>query len=100
MELKAAIEGLKQLEGRRQVRLYSDSAYLVNGMNQCWFDRWQKRGWKTAKNKPVQNVDLWRELLALTRRHEVKFLKVAGQADIPANMRCNALVQLAIDRGR
>ncbi len=32
MELRAAIEGLKHLEDPRQVRLFSDSAYLINGM--------------------------------------------------------------------
>ena len=98
-ELRAAVEGLKALEESRRVRLHSDSAYLINAFQKDWVYNWERNGWRTAKNKPVQNADLWRELLALTRRHQVKVSKVAGHAGVPANERCHAPVQLAMDRG-
>ena len=49
MELTAAIEGLKALKHPCRVRLYSDSAYLVNAFNQKWLERWAKNGWLTVK---------------------------------------------------
>jgi ribonuclease HI len=99
-ELRAAIEALKALEEpRRRVRLHSDSAYLVNPFHEGWVYNWERNGWRTAAKKPVKNGDLWRELLGLTRRHQVEFVKVAGHAGVPANERCHALVQLAMDRG-
>jgi ribonuclease HI len=100
MELGAAIEALNYLEQHSRVRLYSDSAYLIDGMNERWYLKWQQNGWKTAKKKPVVNPDLWKELVKLSQFHNVTWMKVKGHAGIPANERCDALVQLEISRGR
>lgn len=99
MELRAAIEGLKRLETPSKVRLLSDSAYLVNCMNDGWYGRWERNGWKTAARKPVKNADLWRELLEVAGRHDVEWIKIEGHAGIGANERCHVLVQLAISCG-
>ena len=99
MELRAAIEGLGYLEQPSQVRLYSDSAYLINGMNQEWHLKWEQNGWKTANKKPVKNADLWKEFVRLSRHHTVEWIKVKGHAGIPANERCDALVRLEMARG-
>jgi ribonuclease HI len=98
MELRAAIEGLGFLEQPSQVRLYSDSAYLINGMKQRWHLKWEQNGWKTANKKPVKNDDLWKELVELSRFHTVTWMKVRGHAGIGANERCDALVRLEIAR--
>src|SRR6266511_6185919 len=58
MELQAAIEGLRALEGRRRVALYSDSAYVVNCFRDKWYVRWRQNGWRNAQKKPVENRDL------------------------------------------
>ncbi len=98
MELRAAIEALKALEEPSKVRLFSDSSYLVDAFNKGWLPKWERNGWKTSAKKPVKNVGLWRELAALTRKHDVRFVKIDGHAGIAANERCHALVQLAISR--
>jgi ribonuclease HI len=99
MELRAAIEGLEYLEQPSQVRLYSDSAYLINGMTQRWHLKWEQNGWKTANKKPVKNADHWKELMELSQFHTVTWMKVRGHAGIPANERCDALVRLEMSRG-
>ena len=48
----------------------------------------------------MQNVDLWQELYALTKIHEVRFHKVAGHADNPFNNRCDELARGAIEELR
>ncbi len=96
MELIAAIEALKALNRPCSVDLYSDSAYLVNAFLQRWLDNWQKRGWVTSQKKPVENQDLWQELLRLTRIHQVRWHKVKGHADNPHNNRCDELAREAI----
>jgi ribonuclease HI len=96
MEIRAAIEGLKRLEVPSSVRIFSDSSYLVDAMSKRWFEKWERNAWKTASKKPVKNADMWRELIALTKRHEVAFVKVSGHAGIPANERCHNLVQTAM----
>lgn len=98
MEMKAAVEALKVLKYPCEVSLYSDSAYLVNAFNQGWLDRWQKNGWKTSQKKPVENKDLWEELLTLTEKHRVKFVKVKGHADNVYNNRCDELARAEIIR--
>ncbi len=96
MELRAAVEALKRLEVPRQIKLHSDSAYLINGMNQRWYLKWEQNGWKNARKKPVENPDLWKELVRLSDQHEVDWVKIEGHSGIPANERCHSLVQLAI----
>ena len=96
MELMAAIEGLKALKEPCKVKLYSDSAYLVNAFQQGWHEAWKEKGWKNSAGKPVANRELWEELLRLTEIHEVTFLKVKGHADDPLNNRCDQLATGAI----
>lgn len=98
MELKAAIEGLQALKEPCKVKLYSDSAYLVNCFQQGWYKSWQKNGWKNSKGKPVENKDLWERLLDLNEQHQVEFIKVKGHADDPWNNRCDQLAVAAIPR--
>lgn len=97
MELTAVIEGLKMLKFPCRVNLYSDSAYVVNGFSQGWIYNWIKKGWKTADGKPVKNKELWQELYALTKIHDVHFMKVKGHSDNALNNRCDALARAAIE---
>ena len=96
MEVMAVIVGLKHLKYPCQVDVYSDSAYTVNAFANGWIYAWKKAGWKKADNKSVLNADLWEELYALTRIHEVAFHKVAGHADNALNNRCDELARGAI----
>ena len=96
MELTAVIEGLKLLKFPCKVKLYSDSAYVVNGFNQKWIYGWIKNGWKNSNKEPVKNKELWQELYDLTKVHEVEFIKVKGHADNEYNNRCDELARNAI----
>ena len=97
MELTAVIEGLKLLKFPCKVKLYSDSAYVVNAFQQKWIYGWLKNGWKNASKEPVKNKELWEELYALTKTHEVEFIKVKGHADNEYNNRCDELARNAIE---
>ncbi len=96
MEVIAVIEGLKRLKYPCKVEVYSDSAYTVNAFEEGWIYGWKKSGWKKSDGKAVLNVDLWEELYALTKTHEVTFHKVAGHADNALNNRCDELARAAI----
>lgn len=91
MELTAAIRALAALKEPCTVDLYSDSAYLVNAWDKGWLASWQKNGWRTSQKKPVENQDLWQELLALCSLHTVSWHKVKGHADNRWNNRCDEL---------
>jgi len=92
MELTAAIQGLKALKERCSVKLYSDSAYLVNAFQNGWLYGWKKNGWKRGEKKEeLKNSDLWKELYDLVQQHRVEWIKVKGHADNEYNTRCDKL---------
>ncbi len=96
MELQAAIQALSILKQPCTIKLYSDSAYLVNCFKQNWHIGWQRNGWKNSKGQPVENQDLWKELLRLMNMHQVEYVKVKGHSDNEWNNRCDELARLAI----
>lgn len=91
MELKAVIMGLTALKEKCSVKLYSDSAYVVNSINNGWLFSWALNNWKTAGKDPVANRDLWEQLLELTKKHPTTFIKVKGHSDNEFNNRCDKL---------
>lgn len=97
MELTAVIEGLSSLTRRSVVELYSDSQYVLKGLNE-WMPGWKKKGWRTASKQPVKNVDLWKRLDALKDEHEIRFHWVKGHAGHPENERVDELAVIERDR--
>ena len=97
MELFAAISGLGALKEPCDVRLYSDSAYLVQAFNDHWIDSWIRKGWKRGKNEPVKNVDLWQRLLKAMEPHKVNYIWVKGHVGNELNERCDQLATSAAD---
>jgi ribonuclease HI len=95
MELMAAIEGLKAIKRPAQVRVWTDSAYVRDGITK-WIHGWKRSGWKTADKKPVKNVDLWQALLAAAEPHAVEWRWIKGHAGHPENERADALARGAI----
>jgi len=96
MELTAAIRALEALSRPCQVSVYTDSKYVMQGL-QDWLPGWKKRGWKTADKKPVKNQDLWQLLDALNAGHEVAWFWVKGHSGDPGNERADALANRGID---
>ena len=97
MELRAVVDSLSLLKEPCSVKLYSDSAYVVNAINQNWISNWQKNGWKTANKKEVKNRELWEQLINLLKVHKVDFIKVKGHSDNVYNNRCDELANEAMD---
>lgn len=97
MELTAVIEALKLLKFSCKVKIYSDSAYVVNAFNQKWIYGWLKNGWKNSNKEPVKNRELWEKLYELTKEHDVEFVKVKGHSDNEYNNRCDEMARKAIN---
>ena len=91
MELTAVIKALEALKSSCTVDLYSDSAYVVNAINQNWLDNWKKNNWIGSDKKPVKNIELWKGLDFLLSIHSVTFIKVKGHSDNEYNNRCDEL---------
>lgn len=98
MEVYAAIVGLSSLVMPSNVRLFSDSAYLVRSMTLGWVKRWKARDWWRTKREKALNIDLWEQLLPLCELHQVEFIWVRGHAGNPYNERCDKLAVTALRR--
>ena len=92
MEMLAAIRALQSLKRPMPVTLVTDSTYLKDGITK-WIGGWKKNGWKTAAKKPVKNQDLWQELDAALKDHQVEWRWVKGHAGHPENERVDQLAQ-------
>lgn len=87
MELTAvvkALQNLKKLYNKKaKVEIYSDSAYVVNAVNQDWVKRWKANGWKLTSTKDdVKNRDLWEQLDHVMSLYEIRpeLIKVKGHS--------------------
>lgn len=91
MELLAAIKGLEALKKPgTDVKLLTDSQYLVNAVNNGWLFGWEKKHF--AKKK---NPDLWIRFLNVYRRHKVTLIWIKGHNNNPENERCDTLAVAA-----
>ena len=91
MELSAVIAALSTLKEPCEVRLTTDSQYVVNAIEKGWLSSWQKNGWRKSDRGAVLNVDLWQKLVVLLDEHRVSFVWVRGHNGHPYNERCDKL---------
>jgi len=95
MEMMAVICGLEALKHPCRVDIYTDSQYVMKGMTE-WIRGWERKGWKTADNKPVKNADLWQRLQEAAKPHHLHWHWVKGHAGHTENERADALARGAI----
>jgi ribonuclease HI len=98
MELTAAAEALAALKRPCQVRLYTDSEYLKNGITR-WHQGWVRRNWRGARGEPVKNMDLWQRIIDLCKTHDVEWHWVRSHVGIGLNERADKLATAAREDG-
>ena len=96
MELTAAIMALKEIKEPCEIILYTDSKYVLQGIEE-WIHNWKKRGWRGANKKPVKNIDLWKKLDELRDEHNIKWNWVKGHSGDPGNETADMLANRGID---
>lgn len=85
MELRGVIEGLKLIKEPCNIRVVSDSSYVINAIN-SWLEGWIKRDFKKVKN-----IDLWREYIEVSKIHNIIGVWVRGHNGHEENERCDKL---------
>ena len=91
MELTGVIESLALLKEPCIVELYSDSKYVIDGLEKGWAKGWRAKGWVKSDKKPALNPDLWGRLLDQVERHQMHYHWVKGHASNAYNNRCDEL---------
>jgi ribonuclease HI len=95
MELLATIRALESLKRPCKVHLHTDSQYVKKGISE-WINNWKQRDWRTAGNKPVKNVDLWKRLDSLSQQHEVRWIWVRGHSGHDGNEQADMLANRGV----
>ncbi len=95
MELMAAIAGLEALRRTADVRITTDSRYVMDGITR-WIASWKRNGWRTSGRDAVKNVDLWQRLDEAAARHRVQWEWVRGHTGHAENERADAAAREAI----
>jgi len=94
MELLAVIVALESMKTPNlPIRIYSDSKYVVDAIEQGWLKNWEKKSFKKTKNP-----DLWIRFLKIYRNFpDIKFNWVKGHANDVLNNRAD---QLAVEASK
>jgi ribonuclease HI len=96
MEMRALIASLQSLKEKCDIRIYSDSKYIVDAVNNGWAKKWRANGWRRNKKEKALNPDLWALLLDLLDKHNYDISWVKGHAGHYENERCDTLAVEAI----
>lgn len=94
MELLAAVEALRLVPAGALVQLYSDSELLIHGMR-FYVGRWEQRGWCNSRGMELQHQELWRELLEMNERMNIRWRWIRGHSGHPVQTRADALAYRA-----
>lgn len=107
MELKAVIEGLKLLFKKppivpprlyRKVRVFCDANYVVENYGRAKF-QWSQNKWRNRDGAPIENGDLWRELLKIEKKlgMRVEILKVEAHSSNRHNQKADQLAKASAE---
>jgi len=92
MELMGVIAGLEALKEPCDVKIISDSSYVVKGINE-WLEGWIKRDFKKVKN-----IDLWKKYIEVSKEHKIHAIWVRGHDGHEENERCDDLARTEAQR--
>lgn len=98
MEIMAVIKALELLKEPCNVKVYSDSAYVVNSISKGWLYSWKKNNWIKSDKKKAKNIELWEIMLKFIDMHKIEFIKVKGHSDNEYNNRCDELATSQIKK--
>ena len=94
MELMAAIEALKKIPKDQEVQMFTDSKYVKMGITE-WIKRWSQNDWKTSSKQKVKNIELWKELNDISKKHKIEWHWVKAHAGNPNNEEVDELAKKA-----
>lgn len=100
MELMGVIFGLERLKTKSVVNIFTDSRYVIDGLEKGWAKKWKSKNWYRTKTEKASNYDLWdRLLIAISVHEKVVCNWIKGHAGHFENERCDELALLALRGG-
>lgn len=78
-EMMAIIMAIKSCDLGDKIRIYTDSGYVEKGWNDPnYLAKWMYNGWLTSRGKPIENKDLWEQLLQVRQAHNFQLILIKG----------------------
>lgn len=110
MEMTAVLKGLaylsiwhgcasKELRDSLEITLFSDSKYLINGIEQ-WMHNWSKNKWIKKDHKPVLNSDIWKQIYEWALNLDIQCKYIKGHSGHPENEECDQLAVAEIAKNK
>ena len=96
MELTAAINSILHFKEKKDLKIFTDSKYLKEGI-ESWIHKWKINNWKTSNKKPVKNKDLWIKLDNEITKHTISWNWVKGHANNKYNEKADFLARKYIE---
>lgn len=73
--LLAFLKSLKRLNKECILTVFTDSVYLGNNFTSN-LSNWERNGFKNAKGEDIKNKEEWQQIVTLSKRHEITFVRV------------------------
>jgi len=93
MELIATIKAIEIIEYKSNIKIYTDSKYVIDGIS-SWIINWKKNNWKTSSKEPVKNVKLWQKLDYVSSKHEIVWEWIKGHSGHLLNEEVDELARI------
>ena len=93
MELIATIKAIEIIEYKSNIKIYTDSKYVIDGIS-SWIINWKKNNWKTSSKEPVKNVKLWQKLDYVSSKHEIVWEWIKGHSGHILNEEVDELARI------
>ena len=87
-ELIAVIKALEAFKNIPELRIISDSRYIIKGLTE-WIFNWKLNNWHTAQGEKVKNIDYWKQFDELSKEKYIEFEWVKSHRQHTENTLCD-----------
>ncbi|CAL4320663.1 Ribonuclease HI [Buchnera aphidicola (Chaitophorus sp. 3695)] len=89
MELMSVIIGLEKIKISSYIQINTDSKYVKNGIT-TWIKKWKKNNWLKQNKKKVKNIDLWKRLNKIVKKHiKIEWFWIKSHSGQKENEECD-----------
>ena len=92
MEITAVIKSLEIIEENSEIKIYTDSKYVINGITN-WIKSWKENDWISSNKKVVKNIDLWKNLDLLVQKKKISWQWVKGHSGNKMNEKVDQIAR-------
>lgn len=98
IQLMGVIEAFKKIKDGGEIKVYSDSKYVISPFIKGWIYKWQQNDWKKDSDNKVLNSDLWEEIYELTKEFSIQWIIIKDINTVPELVKCSEKARKEIEK--